>query len=107
MSLSWASQPGRSFLSQVAEVDVTLEEVGAGDFQPRIGVHLALRSVIILEERGMAVVEGQEPAGHSGLAGEPGGRVREEDRLFAQADHAALAGHLVKEARPDPEREPA
>ena len=47
---------------QFAELDVPLEEVGAGDFQSWIGINLAIGPVVILKERGMAVVERQKPA---------------------------------------------
>ena len=52
----------------------------------------------------MAVVEAEEPLGHLGPAGEPGGLVGEEERLLAQADRPPLAGHLVEPARADPDQ---
>ena len=91
-------------LDSPAKIRVSLEKLGAGDFQPRVGVYLALGPVVILEERRVTVVKGQEPLGHFRFAGEPNGRMREPERLLAQADRTSLAGHLVKSARAYPEQ---
>ena len=107
MLSSSASQPGRSLAMQLARVRIKFEQIGAGNFQPGVGVDFPIRSVIVLEQRRMAVMKGQETAWHSGLTGELCGRMREEDRLFTQANHSPLAGHLVKDTRPNPEENQA
>ena len=56
--------------------DVAAKQVGAGDFQPRINIHLALRAVVVLEQRRMAVVKREKVGGHPLVARKPGGLMR-------------------------------
>ena len=89
ISASSTSHPGLSFCRRLLSSMYRVKKLRPRDFQPRIGVNFAIRTVVILEKRRVSVVERQEPVGHVPLAGKWPGCMGKKERIFAQADHAA------------------
>ena len=86
------------------EVLITLKQLGPIHFEPGVGEDLSLGSMVILEQRRVAIMETEEPFGHLGPSGESSGLVGEEERFLAHRDRSLLPGHLVEQSRADPDQ---
>ena len=92
------SLPARGVLADpLAQLLVLVEELGASHFEARIGEDrpprpvLALRAVVVLEQRSMGVVIAQEAAGHPLCSREFRRLVRKPDGLLSPGDGSSLA----------------